>query len=37
MTRMTPSPTNPPSGCKFHTRFAFVQDICRGEEPPLVV
>jgi oligopeptide/dipeptide ABC transporter ATP-binding protein len=32
-----PSPTNPPSGCKFHTRCAFVQDRCRNEEPPLVV
>ena len=31
-----PSSTNPPSGCKFHTRCAFVQDICRSEEPPLV-
>ena len=32
-----PSPTNPPSGCKFHTRCAFVQDICRSEEPHLEV
>ena len=32
-----PSPTNPPSGCKFHTRCAFVQDRCRNEEPSLVV
>ena len=32
-----PSPINPPSGCKFHTRCAFVQDRCRNEEPSLVV
>lgn len=32
-----PSPTNPPSGCKFHTRCAFVQDRCRSEEPSLEV
>ena len=32
-----PSPINPPSGCKFHTRCAFVQDRCRNEEPQLVV
>ncbi|MFQ5786012.1 MAG: ABC transporter ATP-binding protein [Alphaproteobacteria bacterium] len=31
-----PSPTNPPSGCKFHTRCAFARDKCRSEEPPLV-
>ncbi len=31
-----PSPTNPPSGCKFHTRCAFVRDRCRSEEPTLV-
>ncbi|MFQ5467362.1 MAG: oligopeptide/dipeptide ABC transporter ATP-binding protein, partial [Kiloniellaceae bacterium] len=32
-----PSPTNPPSGCKFHTRCAFARDKCRAEEPALVV
>ena len=31
-----PSPMNPPSGCKFHTRCAYVQDRCRSEEPALV-
>ena len=28
-----PSPVNPPSGCKFHTRCKYVMDICRVEEP----
>ncbi len=30
-----PSPTNPPSGCKFHTRCPFVQERCRKEVPAL--
>ena len=30
-----PSPTNPPPGCKFHTRCPFTIDICRKEEPAL--
>ncbi len=30
-----PSPTNPPPGCKFHTRCPHVADICRSEEPRL--
>ena len=28
-----PSPTNPPSGCKFHTRCVFVEERCRREVP----
>ena len=30
-----PSPTNPPSGCKFQTRCRYAIDICRKEEPKL--
>jgi len=32
-----PSPINPPSGCRFHTRCpAFIGDVCRKVEPPLI-
>jgi peptide/nickel transport system ATP-binding protein/oligopeptide transport system ATP-binding protein len=32
-----PSPTNPPPGCRFHTRCWKAQEICRNENPPLEV
>ncbi|MFK7995537.1 MAG: ABC transporter ATP-binding protein [Granulosicoccus sp.] len=30
-----PSPTNPPAGCKFHTRCPHAIDICKQTEPTL--
>ncbi|MFW5713024.1 MAG: ABC transporter ATP-binding protein [Spirochaetota bacterium] len=30
-----PNPTNPPSGCRFHTRCPHCSDRCRQEEPQL--
>lgn len=31
-----PSPINPPSGCRFHTRCPFTSSICKATEPPLM-
>ncbi len=32
----TPSPIDPPQGCRFHTRCRYAEDICKSEPPKLV-
>jgi len=31
-----PSPANPPSGCRFHTRCQYAKEICKVETPSLI-
>jgi oligopeptide transport system ATP-binding protein len=30
-----PSPTNPPPGCRFHTRCPQMMDVCKSADPPM--
>ena len=32
-----PSPINPPSGCRFHTRCRYAKDICSSKEPQSMI
>jgi peptide/nickel transport system ATP-binding protein len=36
LTGEVPSPANPPSGCYFHPRCRYVQEICQQEQPRLL-
>ncbi len=32
-----PSPSDPPSGCRFHTRCPYVTDVCKTDVPPAYI
>lgn len=36
LTGDVPSPANPPSGCKFHTRCPYATELCKTQVPPAV-